>query len=883
MKKRTLSFALALVMCLSLLPTVMPSAAAALPDGSIIKDVYLYELILERLGKPYGYVITPEDARSLTWLDVSVASTNPTGSNPRRIYSLAGIEYFTELTYFNCSGQPLYELDVSGNTKLTSLNCAGNYLKTLDVSKLSALEYLLCDNNYLTSLNVGGLSKLLSLSCENNRLTTLNVSGSIKLNGINVRNNRLTTIDVTGLGNLRGLTVDGNYMESRANLVGTDTTLLVVNGVVHVALDSQKPLSERDTALASDAQVIANLSKPAPSGTGTSGTGTTGTALSPLEHNQKLYDESAVKKDAIERINGGQTEFAQEITTLAKEITKGISGDRSKALAIHVWIAENIAYNYDWNPNRIEPIFITPLDVLKYNYTVCDGYARLNAALLGAAGIPAVYVSGDPVGSGESHAWNEIYLDGKWVISDVTNDSRYAYEDAKFSKALTETYDASWTGDSRFDLTHEWLSRNFRIRGYSIIEVKEPANQPNPLDSASSWARADIIDAIERGFVPDHLKSSYKNEITRKEFCYMAVRWLMHVRDEGITDIVGGASRDGGYFTDTNDYYVRYAYRLYITSGTSSNTFSPNGLITREQAAVMIMNACVAAGIDVSNTASAGFTDISSASSWAVDAINFVRNAGIMSGTGDNKFSPKATYTREQSIITFNNIVAPTPLPRGEPNPDFEYSIVGNSVTIFGHLDFSGTADMVVIPATIEGRPVTAIGSRAFDSTKTLVSVSIPNTVTSIGDLAFAGCTSLTQITIPNSVTSIGFGAFTNCTSLTTISIPNSVSSIGDDAFGYCTRLTSVTIPASVTSIGRQAFIGCTGLSTARFEGNTPTLGMSLFYGCTSLLSVYFEGDAPTSESKYVFHNCAPGFTVYYRAGTNGWSNPWNSYPTATW
>ena len=70
----------------------------------------------------------------------------------------------------------------------------------------------------------------------------------------------------------------------------------------------------------------------------------------------------------------------------------------------------------------------------------------------------------------------------------------------------------------------------------------------------------------------------------------------------------------------------------------------------------MIMNACRAAGLDVSNTANAGFADINTASSWAVDAINFCRNNGIMSGTGNDNFSPKGAYTREQSIITFNNI-----------------------------------------------------------------------------------------------------------------------------------------------------------------------------------------------------------------------------------
>jgi hypothetical protein len=63
--------------------------------------------------------------------------------------------------------------------------------------------------------------------------------------------------------------------------------------------------------------------------------------------------------------------------------------------------------------------------------------------------------------------------------------------------------------------------------------------------------------------------------------------------------------------------------------------------------------------MDVSNVSPAGFNDINTASSWAVDGINYVRNAGIMSGTGtaDNPlFNPKGNYTREQSIITFNNI-----------------------------------------------------------------------------------------------------------------------------------------------------------------------------------------------------------------------------------
>ncbi len=82
-------------------------------------------------------------------------------------------------------------------------------------------------------------------------------------------------------------------------------------------------------------------------------------------------------------------------------------------------------------------------------------------------------------------------------------------------------------------------------------------------------------------------------------------------------------------------------------------------------------------------------------------------------------------------------------------------------------------ATEIVIPSTYCNKPVTFIGSFAFQDCSSLKSVTIGNGVTYIGIRAFRNCTALTRIEIPDSVESIGGYAFTGCTSLTSVSHKN--------------------------------------------------------------------------------------------------------------
>lgn len=163
----------------------------------------------------------------------------------------------------------------------------------------------------------------------------------------------------------------------------------------------------------------------------------------------------------------------------------------------------------------------------------------------------------------------------------------------------------------------------------------------------------------------------------------------------------------------------------------------------------------------------------------------------------------------------------------------------------------------LVIPNTINGKPVTAIGDGAFSDLSDLTSVTIPASVTSIGNGAFIYCTSLTSIEVEaaNLYFSSEAGVLFNKLKNLLIqypggngqeySIPHGVTTIGDDAFAEGPGPTSVTIPSTVTSIGTSAFADCGRLTSITVDAANPSFSSAdgvLFDEQKSLLIQYPAG-----------------------------------------
>lgn len=152
----------------------IPVDVAHFPNGT------LREYVAETLDTNRDGVLDSQEIQDVTELTMEEW-------NGHDIYSLRGIEYFTNLRSLDCRNCAIVHLDVSHNTSLVRLNCSSCRLLSLELSHNPLLEELDCSINCLTSLDVSHNPALKALDCESNDLGSLDVSHNPALERLYVR------------------------------------------------------------------------------------------------------------------------------------------------------------------------------------------------------------------------------------------------------------------------------------------------------------------------------------------------------------------------------------------------------------------------------------------------------------------------------------------------------------------------------------------------------------------------------------------------------------------------------------------------------------------------------------------------------------------------
>lgn len=95
--------------------------------------------------------------------------------------------------------------------------------------------------------------------------------------------------------------------------------------------------------------------------------------------------------------------------------------------SVKFYVENHVEYDDDYVPENLSDHEINPDKTLENGKGICLDFASLTAAMLRSQGVPVKLVFGDAVIKSslneyevsEYHAWNEVYLDGKWVILDT--------------------------------------------------------------------------------------------------------------------------------------------------------------------------------------------------------------------------------------------------------------------------------------------------------------------------------------------------------------------------------------------------------------------------------------------------------------------------------
>lgn len=188
----------------------------------------------------------------------------------------------------------------------------------------------------------------------------------------------------------------------------------------------------------------------------------------------------------------------------------------------------------------------------------------------------------------------------------------------------------------------------------------------------SDWFYDDVNEAVSRGLFIGVSEDRFEPEGTMTRAMAVTVLGRMEQVNPGQYLGTGGFTdvEAGSWYAP----YVAWAAENAIVNGVGDRRFDPDGEITREQYATILVRYFNYKGITLEQDITTSPNDLSGVSSWAKEAVLTLWRSGLMRGDGDGGISPKRVTTRAEGsafAIRVNDAVeayyaaqvSPSPVP----------------------------------------------------------------------------------------------------------------------------------------------------------------------------------------------------------------------------
>lgn len=160
-----------------------------------------------------------------------------------------------------------------------------------------------------------------------------------------------------------------------------------------------------------------------------------------------------------------------------------------------------------------------------------------------------------------------------------------------------------------------------------------------------TWAEEAINNLAAENIISGYGEGIFAPEknVTRAEFLKMLITAINLLNNEASSNFSDVPADDWSY------PYIASAYAEGITSGIDETTFGKDNLVTRQEAAAFMHRAAARAYLPITTNTADSFADSDEIAYWAKRSVNIMQASGLISGVGDNHFSPNAYTTRAEA------------------------------------------------------------------------------------------------------------------------------------------------------------------------------------------------------------------------------------------